>query len=128
MQVLCDACNGEYGLSCEHAHSCCILLARKSRFLIEGRWHTWIDYNKFQVIIHSVSATSISNDDRVQQLQGIQMPDRDNRLPHASHGISFASVLSSAAVSTSASQNGRVGCNAYMHWGCDLQGSLPLAV
>jgi tRNA wybutosine-synthesizing protein 1 len=48
-QALCDACNGEYGLACEHAHSCCILLARKSRFLVDGRWQTWIDYNKFQV-------------------------------------------------------------------------------
>ncbi|BDA41096.1 S-adenosyl-L-methionine-dependent tRNA 4-demethylwyosine synthase [Coccomyxa sp. Obi] len=47
-EALCEACDGEYGLACEHAHSCCILLARKSRFHINGRWHTWIDYNRFQ--------------------------------------------------------------------------------
>ncbi|KAL8761976.1 MAG: hypothetical protein Q9184_001962 [Pyrenodesmia sp. 2 TL-2023] len=35
-----------YGIAAEHAHSCCILLA-SSRFLIEGKWHTLIDYDKF---------------------------------------------------------------------------------
>ncbi len=48
-EAICAARNGEYGLACEHAHSCCILLARKDRFWKEGRWHTWIDYDKFQV-------------------------------------------------------------------------------
>ena len=38
---------GEYGLACEHAHSCCILLARTDRFLLDGRWHTHIDYERF---------------------------------------------------------------------------------
>ncbi|KAK9858801.1 hypothetical protein WJX84_008169 [Apatococcus fuscideae] len=42
------ASNGIYGLACEHAHSCCILLARKDRFLANGVWHTWIDYERFQ--------------------------------------------------------------------------------
>jgi len=36
----------EYGIAAEHAHSCCILLASK-RFLINGKWHTIIDYEKF---------------------------------------------------------------------------------
>lgn len=36
----------DYGIAAEHAHSCCILLA-SSRFNIEGRWHTLIDYEKF---------------------------------------------------------------------------------
>lgn len=36
----------EYGIAAEHAHSCCVLLASK-RFLIEGRWNTIIDYEKF---------------------------------------------------------------------------------
>ncbi|PGH17440.1 hypothetical protein AJ80_04810 [Polytolypa hystricis UAMH7299] len=35
-----------YGIAAEHAHSCCILLA-SNRFLVDGRWHTRIDYNKF---------------------------------------------------------------------------------
>ena len=49
MQALCAECDGEYGLACEHGHSCCILLARKSRFHRDGAWHTWIDYERFQV-------------------------------------------------------------------------------
>lgn len=40
--------HAEYGLACEHQHSCCILLARKDRYLVDGEWHTWIDYEKFQ--------------------------------------------------------------------------------
>ncbi|KAL8930990.1 MAG: hypothetical protein Q9208_000091 [Pyrenodesmia sp. 3 TL-2023] len=35
-----------YGIAAEHAHSCCILLA-SNRFLIEGKWHTLIDYDRF---------------------------------------------------------------------------------
>lgn len=46
--ALADARGGEYGLAAEHEHSCCVLLARKDRFYKEGRWHTWIDYEKFQ--------------------------------------------------------------------------------
>jgi tRNA wybutosine-synthesizing protein 1 len=41
----------EYGLACEHAHSCCILLARTSKYKINGEWHTWIDYDKFQELV-----------------------------------------------------------------------------
>ena len=36
----------EYGIAAEHAHSCCVLVASK-RFLVEGKWHTLIDYEKF---------------------------------------------------------------------------------
>lgn len=39
-----------YGLACEHEHSNCILLAHR-RFLIDGAWHTWIDYPKFSQLI-----------------------------------------------------------------------------
>lgn len=35
-----------YGLAAEHAHSCCVLLA-SDRFLVNGRWHTRIDYDRF---------------------------------------------------------------------------------
>lgn len=49
MQALGSACGNEYGLACEHGHSCCILLARRSRFFRDGSWHTWIDYERFQV-------------------------------------------------------------------------------
>lgn len=48
-QALGEACDGEYGLACEHGHSCCILLARKARFHRGGAWCTWIDYKRFQV-------------------------------------------------------------------------------
>lgn len=44
---------GVYGLACEHAHSCCILLARLDRFCVNGRWCTWIDYDKFQRLARS---------------------------------------------------------------------------
>ena len=43
----------EYGLACEHAHSCCILLARTDRYKIDGEWYTWIDYDKFQNLVAS---------------------------------------------------------------------------
>ena len=35
-----------YLIACEHEHSCCVLLAKRE-YLIEGVWHTWIDYDKF---------------------------------------------------------------------------------
>jgi tRNA wybutosine-synthesizing protein 1 len=36
-----------YELACEHAHSCCTLIARKDKFKVNGEWHTWIDYDRF---------------------------------------------------------------------------------
>lgn len=35
-----------YGIAAEHAHSCCILIASE-RFLVDGKWHTRIGYEKF---------------------------------------------------------------------------------
>ena len=43
----------EYGLACEHAHSCCILLGRKDPYLVDGEWHTWIDYDRFHALAAS---------------------------------------------------------------------------
>ncbi|KAI5283115.1 S-adenosyl-L-methionine-dependent tRNA 4-demethylwyosine synthase [Ascosphaera aggregata] len=37
----------EYGIGAEHAHSCCILLASRPRFFVNGKWHTRINYDKF---------------------------------------------------------------------------------
>ena len=37
----------DYEIACEHAHSNCLLMAKK-QFFVDGRWHTWIDYDKFQ--------------------------------------------------------------------------------
>ncbi|KAL8891883.1 MAG: hypothetical protein Q9205_002780 [Flavoplaca limonia] len=42
----------EYGIAAEHAHSCCILIASK-RFLIQGKWHTLIDYGRFFACLES---------------------------------------------------------------------------
>ena len=39
--------NGRYGLATEHAHSCCVLLARTDKYLVDGEWWTWIDYDRF---------------------------------------------------------------------------------
>lgn len=41
----------EYELACEHSHSCCVLLAKSSKFKVNGKWHTWIDYEKFQDLV-----------------------------------------------------------------------------
>ena len=43
----------EYGLACEHAHSCCILLARTDKYKIDNEWYTWINYDKFQELVAS---------------------------------------------------------------------------
>lgn len=48
--ALCERVSGEYGLAAEHAHSTCVLLAKK-KFCIEGQWHTWIDYERFHELI-----------------------------------------------------------------------------
>lgn len=42
----------EYGIAAEHAHSCCVLLA-SHRFLIQGQWHTLIDYEKFFALLEA---------------------------------------------------------------------------
>jgi tRNA wybutosine-synthesizing protein 1 len=44
----------EYGLACEHKHSCSVLLARVDHFSKvdpatgQRKWQTWIDYDRFQ--------------------------------------------------------------------------------
>jgi tRNA wybutosine-synthesizing protein 1 len=48
-QALCSVLGGQYELACEHVHSCCILIC-DTRFKIDGQWHTWIDYPKFQAL------------------------------------------------------------------------------
>lgn len=47
---------GEYEVACEHVHSCCVLLAKTEKFKINGRWFTWIEYEKFHDLV------SCSND------------------------------------------------------------------
>ena len=49
----CDERIPEYGLACEHKHSCSVLLARVDQFAVNDpitgarKWRTWIDYDKF---------------------------------------------------------------------------------
>ena len=40
----------DYEIACEHAHSCCVLLAHK-KFKMDGVWHTWIDYDRFHELV-----------------------------------------------------------------------------
>lgn len=42
----------EYEMACEHQHSCIVLLAHK-KFKIDGRWHTWIDYDRYNELVNS---------------------------------------------------------------------------
>ena len=44
---------GDYGLACEHSHSCCTLLARKDRYLRADGWWTHIDYDRFNALVTS---------------------------------------------------------------------------
>ena len=56
-EALCASEGAEdYGLAAEHGHSLCVLLARKDKFLRNGRWWTWIDYEKFQTLVASGEA------------------------------------------------------------------------
>ncbi|CAD2099236.1 conserved Plasmodium protein, unknown function [Plasmodium vinckei brucechwatti] len=48
-----------YEISCEHKHSCSILIAKKI-FKINNKWHTWINYEKFQSLVkQNVNFTAI---------------------------------------------------------------------
>ena len=42
---------GEFEVACEHAHSCCVLLAKTEKFKVNGDWYTWIDYEKFHDLV-----------------------------------------------------------------------------
>ena len=58
-EAVAKARGGEYELACEHEHSCCILLARPEKFKRYGKWHTWIDYDKFQELVSKRSGVII---------------------------------------------------------------------
>ena len=45
---LCDY----YSVVCGHEHSNCVLLAHK-KFLHNGEWHTWIEYDKFHILANN---------------------------------------------------------------------------
>ncbi|XP_049582868.1 S-adenosyl-L-methionine-dependent tRNA 4-demethylwyosine synthase TYW1 [Syngnathus scovelli] len=46
VQQLVDMLTG-YEIACEHEHSNCLLIAH-NKFKVDGKWHTWIDYDRFQ--------------------------------------------------------------------------------
>lgn len=46
----------DYELASEHEHSNCILIAHK-KFQIDGRWCTWIDYEKFHQLVKQYNAS-----------------------------------------------------------------------
>ena len=54
--LLASAYNKKYGdvyeISCEHEHSCCVLITNK-KFKINNKWHTWIDFEKFHDLLAS---------------------------------------------------------------------------
>jgi len=52
-----------YSIATEHEHSCCVLLAREDKFKIDGSWHTWIDYDKFNGHIQKYYATRGSDNE-----------------------------------------------------------------
>lgn len=41
-----------YRIACEHEHSCCVLIAM-SKFWVDGKWRTWIDYDAFFDLVNS---------------------------------------------------------------------------
>jgi len=46
----------DYAIACEHVHSCCILIA-DARLKIGGKWHTWIDYDRFHELVQEYYAS-----------------------------------------------------------------------
>ncbi|CAH0477132.1 unnamed protein product [Peronospora belbahrii] len=48
--ALCDRVSCNYALASEHAHSNCVLIAKK-KFCRDGVWHTWIDYTRFHELV-----------------------------------------------------------------------------
>ena len=52
-EALAQKSNGEYEVACEPVHSCCVLLAKVDKFKVDGQWHTWIDYEKFDDLVSS---------------------------------------------------------------------------
>ena len=43
----------DYDICCEHAHSCSVLITNK-KYYINGQWYTWIDFDKYRVLLLSL--------------------------------------------------------------------------
>lgn len=51
-EKLCEYLSSDYEIACEHAHSCCVLIAKKD-LKVNGVWHTHIDYDRFFELLRS---------------------------------------------------------------------------
>ncbi|KAL3673265.1 hypothetical protein V7S43_000986 [Phytophthora oleae] len=62
--ALCDRVSGDYALASEHAHSNCVLIAKK-KFCRDGVWHTWIDFERFNELVakYYEDSTAFTADD-----------------------------------------------------------------
>ncbi|KAL4863104.1 hypothetical protein BDV12DRAFT_31808 [Aspergillus spectabilis] len=49
----------DYGIAAEHAHSCCVLIA-STRFNVNGKWHSRIDYTRFFELLEKEKADGTS--------------------------------------------------------------------
>ena len=52
VEKLAQAVGDGYAVACEHEHSNSVLIAAE-KFRIDGRWHTWINYDRFHELIAS---------------------------------------------------------------------------
>ncbi|KAI8615631.1 hypothetical protein BC830DRAFT_1256169 [Chytriomyces sp. MP71] len=52
VKLLVAEISDDYEISCEHAHTCSLLISHK-KYKINGVWHTWIDYPKFHHLVRS---------------------------------------------------------------------------
>ncbi|RWS24741.1 S-adenosyl-L-methionine-dependent tRNA 4-demethylwyosine synthase-like protein [Leptotrombidium deliense] len=50
VKKLTEHIQNEYEIASEHEHSNCVLIANK-RFKVNGKWRTWIDYDKFHELV-----------------------------------------------------------------------------
>ena len=49
-EAICAKLGDEYGMACEHSHSNLVLVA-KTKFKVDGVWHTWINYPRFHELV-----------------------------------------------------------------------------
>lgn len=49
----------DYSIASEHEHSNCVLIAHH-KFRVDGRWHTWIDYERFHELVQRFYKTGES--------------------------------------------------------------------
>lgn len=52
---------GRWRPAAEHSHSNCVILARTDTFFVDGRWHTWIDYDRFHSLVKRWQAANGSS-------------------------------------------------------------------